>query len=154
MKMCSSIRGVLWQEVQSQTGQNLVAVLVFPQQLEFTYADDVRIVPDLDKEKFPKRQNLCLTVLVQILGRLVEGVGGVMAARGPDELEELAVAGTLPRIHPEQVLGVGRGWQNNGLLLFAILLIRGHVDGFVGGRGWHATTLGCGTSHPRRWVRL
>ena len=78
--MCSSIRGVLRQEVQPQTGQDLVAVLVLPQQLEFTYADDVRVVPDLDEEKFTKRQNFCLSVFVQILGRLVEGVGGVVAA--------------------------------------------------------------------------
>ena len=99
MTMCSSIRRVFRQEVEPQTGQDLITVFVLPQQLEFTNADDVRIVPDLDKEKFTKGQYFCLPIFVQIFCRLVERVGGVMSAGGPHELKEPAGARTLLRVH-------------------------------------------------------
>ena len=99
MKMHSSIRRVLGQEVEPQTRQNLVAVLVLPQQLQLADADDVRIVPDLDEEKLSERKDFRLAGFVQVLGRLVEGVGGVVAAGGPHELEEATRARTLLRVH-------------------------------------------------------
>ena len=99
VKMRPAVRRVFRQEVESQTGQDLIAVLVLPQQLQFTYADDVRVVPNFDKEKFTERQYFSLPVFVQILCSLVEGVGGVVPAGRPHELEEPAGARALLRIH-------------------------------------------------------
>ncbi len=49
-------------------------------------------MPDFDEEKFTKRQNLGLAALVEVLGGLVEGVGGMVATGLAHEAEKFAVA--------------------------------------------------------------
>lgn len=75
-----SLRRVLGQEVQPQAGEDLVRVLVLPQELDLPDGDEVRVGPDLDEEELAQGQDLGLAVLL-VLDGLVERVGGMMAAR-------------------------------------------------------------------------
>ena len=134
VKMHPAVRRVLRQEVEPQAGQNLVAVLVLPEQLQLSDADDVRVVPDLDKEELAEGQDLDVSALVEVLGGLVEGVGRVVAARRTDEAEKLAVPGL--RVHSVQHLG-----------LLLVVVDSGRVHRLVGGRRGHEATLRSGAPH-------
>lgn len=85
-----TVRSVFRQEVQSQTGQHLFTILVYPQQLQFTDAQQIRVPPHFHKEKLTQRHYPFATVF-RVSECLVERVGPVMSTRASHQLQQLII---------------------------------------------------------------
>ena len=78
---------VLWREVEPQAGEHLGRVPVLPDELHLRHRDEVRVRPDLDEEELAQAEDARPLLVVGVADGLVEGVAGVVAARGPHELK-------------------------------------------------------------------
>ena len=105
MKRQSPVWRVLGQEVEPDAGENLLVVLVFPQQLHFADGYHVRLGPDFDEEKLSQGQDLRALVTAPLI---------------PDSLVECVVLLRVPLCkHPFSPS-------------FEILFYKGRDDIFVG----------------------
>lgn len=82
-----TLRSVFGQKVEAQAAQNLIGILVFPEELHLANGDQVRVGPNLDKEELAQGKNLGFGVLLVFDG-FVKDVGGMMATGGPNKLKE------------------------------------------------------------------
>ena len=87
MPLHAPLRRVLGREVEPEAGQHLRGVPVLPDELQLRHRHQVRVRPDLDEEELAQAEDALALGVVRELDGLVEGVAGVVAARGPHELK-------------------------------------------------------------------
>ena len=86
MFFVAPLRCVFRKEIQPTTGQQLLVVMVFPQELQFAQAQrSFRLIPK--EEKFPQRQNSWLSFVGESEG-LVESVRSMLATGATNPLQE------------------------------------------------------------------
>ena len=78
---------VLGQEVEPDAGENLLVVLVLPQQLHFADGYHVRLGPDFDEEELSQGQDTRVTAPL-IPDSFVECVRGVVTDRRSHKLQK------------------------------------------------------------------
>ena len=89
VKRQSPVWRVLGQEVEPDAGENLLVVLVFPQQLNFADGYHVRLGPDFDEEKLSQGQDPRALVTAPLIpDSLVECVRGVVTDRRSHKLKK------------------------------------------------------------------